>query len=99
MANVGQDVTSYRMIESAFRHHVTVSVAKMPSRPVLTVVVLTRALDAHRGDFYDPTATVDRAVLCTDWSDSVETSRNILEPSQVVHLDGRWCNQGSLSWA
>ena len=87
------------MNESAFRHHVTVSVAKMPSRPVLTVVVLTGAIDAHRGDFYNSTATIDQAVLCTDWPDSVEASRNILEPSQIVHLDERRRNQSSLSWA
>ena len=86
------------MIESSFGHYVTASVAKMPSHPVLTVVRLTWAFTAHRGDFYDPTATVDQAVLCTDWSDSVEASWDILEPSQVVHLDGRWRNQGSLSW-
>lgn len=92
MANDGQDVRSYRMIESSFRQHVTASAAKSPSRPVLTVVVLTGAGDAHRGDFYDPTAAVDRVVLCADWPDSVDASRDILEPGQVVHLDGRGHN-------
>lgn len=84
------------MIESSFGRDVTASVAKMPSHPVLTVVRLTWAFTAHRGDFYDPTATLNRAVLCADWPDSVEASRDILEPGQVVHLDGRWRNQGSL---
>ena len=78
-------------------HHVTVCVAQLPSRPVLTVVVLTGAIDAHRGDFYDPTAALDQGALCTDWPNSVDARRDVFEPSQVVYLDGRWRNQSSLS--
>ena len=85
------------MIASSFRYHVTAGVAKLPSHPVLTVVVLTGAGGAHWGDFYDPATTLDRVTLCTDWLDSVETSRDVLEPSQVVHLDGRWRNQSRSS--
>ena len=48
--------------------------------------------DAHRGDFYDPTAAVDRVAVCANWPDSVDARRDILEPGQVVHLDGRGCN-------
>ena len=97
MANDGQDVRSYRMIESSFRQHVIASAAKSPSRPVLTVVVLTGAGDAHRGNFDDPTAAVERIARCEDWPDSVKTGRDILEPGQVVHLDRRGRNYCGLS--
>lgn len=83
--NDGQDESLCRMIESSFRHYVTAGVAKLPSHPVLTVVVLTGTGGAHRGDFYDPAATgiVDAA---GDRLDAVDASRDFSEPSQLVHL-------------
>jgi len=87
------------MIESTFWRHVTAGVSKFPSRPVLTVVVLTRAGEAHRCDLYDPSLAIDLAVSGADRSDSVDASRDVLEQSQVVHLDGQWKIQISLTCA